>query len=118
MNVKIKTTLNFDRDFHKLQKKYKSLVSDLKEFIKNLENQNVKGDEVIKGVFKYRMAITSKGKGKSGGSRIITCEEDLYGEFKVITLLTIYDKSYRSTITKAEILDLQKRAGIISYGHP
>ena len=40
--------------------------------------------------FKIRLAIKSKGKGKSGGARIITY---LVTEQKEVYLLTIYDKS-------------------------
>jgi len=56
------------------------------------------------------MAITSKGKGKSGGSRVITCvkvvDQDVY-------LLTIYDKSDNENISDKELDDLLKIAGLI-----
>lgn len=80
--------------------------------MKQLEKQTISGDEVVAGVFKYRMAITSKGKGKSGGARIISCEILLCNESKDITLLSIYDKSDKSSITNSEIRDLLKRAGL------
>lgn len=40
--------------------------------------------------YKIRMAIKSKGKGKSGGGRVITY---VVKENKEVYLLTIYDKS-------------------------
>ena len=48
---------------------------------------------------KVRMAIASKGKGKSGGARVITY--NLYQEEDVIVidLLTIYDKNEISNIS-------------------
>lgn len=56
------------------------------------------------------MAITSKGKGKSGGSRVITCvkvvDQDVY-------LLTIYDKSDKENISDKELDDLLKIAGLL-----
>ena len=39
------------------------------------------------------MAIASKGKGKSGGARILTLNLMIDPESMKITLLTIYDKS-------------------------
>jgi hypothetical protein len=56
--------------------------------------------------YKIRMAITSKGKGKSGGARIITHvlvkKENIY-------MLSIYDKSEVENITDADILSRLKR---------
>ena len=47
------------------------------------------------------MAITSKGKGKSGGARIITY---IVNAEKEILLVSIYDKSEKETISNKEIL--------------
>jgi hypothetical protein len=56
------------------------------------------------------MAITSKGKGKSGGSRVITCVKivdlDVY-------LLSIYDKSDKENISDNELDELLKIAGLL-----
>ena len=41
---------------------------------------------------KFRMAIASKGKGKSGGARILTLNA-LVSDDVDVTLLTIYDKN-------------------------
>lgn len=49
------------------------------------------------------MAISSKGKGKSGGSRVIT---HLVIDDQTIYLLSIYDKSDKATISGAELLEL------------
>ncbi len=51
-------------------------------------------------LYKVRLAITSKGKGKSGGARIITYLKTEEGN---IYLLTIYDKSEKDTISNSEI---------------
>lgn len=112
MNVEVRSSKDFDRDFHKMRKRYKSLVKDLSSFIEGLKDQTIKGDEVVHGVFKYRMAISSKSKGKSGGARVITYEESIIESGKTITLLHIYDKSYKSTVSESEIKDLCKRAGL------
>lgn len=51
--------------------------------------------------FKIRMAITAKGKGKSGGARVIT---HVQVTKEHIFLLSIYDKSEAENITDKELL--------------
>lgn len=51
------------------------------------------------------MAITSKGKGKSGGARIIT---HLVVSEEVVYLLSIYDKSEKENLTDKELIELLK----------
>jgi hypothetical protein len=55
------------------------------------------------GLYKVRLKITSKGKGKSGGARVITCVKII--ETKII-LAAIYDKSEQETITPKELSKL------------
>lgn len=55
------------------------------------------------------MAIASKGKGKSGGARVITDTSAIISvEEGRVTLLTIYDKSDRENISDNEIIRLQQ----------
>ena len=64
--------------------------------------------------FKIRLAIKSKGKGKSGGARVITfLETEIIGHIEtnkekqiIVNLVTIYDKSDVSTITNKELKEL------------
>jgi hypothetical protein len=58
------------------------------------------------------MAIASKGKGKSGGARVITYNVLLAATDTEVRLLYIYDKSERETITDAEIQALKAANGI------
>ncbi|HLF63747.1 MAG TPA: type II toxin-antitoxin system RelE/ParE family toxin [Saprospiraceae bacterium] len=51
------------------------------------------------------MAITSKGKGKSGGARMIT---HYYVEGSTVFLLSIYDKSEQANISDSELEKLLK----------
>jgi len=53
--------------------------------------------------YKIRVAIASKGKGKSGGARVITC---VVVKDVEVYLLYMYDKSEQSTITDKELLQL------------
>ena len=59
------------------------------------------------GVRKVRMSIKSKGKGKSGGARVITFNYLLEDDNREITLMTVYDKSERETISDKEIIELR-----------
>ena len=57
------------------------------------------GNSLGKGVRKVRMAIEAKGKGKSGGARVITYNLEQDGDTIIIDLLTIYDKGEISNIS-------------------
>lgn len=72
MNVTLHLHDEFKRQFRQLRKKYRSLTDDLEEFQKELIKNPFQGDDLGGGVRKIRMAIASKGKGKSGGARILT----------------------------------------------
>ena len=58
------------------------------------------------------MSIASKGKGKSGGARVITYTLILAETDTEIKLLTIYDKSERENLSDKELLDLMVRNGL------
>jgi mRNA-degrading endonuclease RelE of RelBE toxin-antitoxin system len=100
MSYKIFTIPQFDKDIKKLSKKYPAIKQDIAELGILLEENPFIGDEIIKGCYKIRMAITGKGKGKSGGARVIT---HVFVEKENITLLTIYDKSQKITLSDSEI---------------
>lgn len=65
---------------------------------KDIINNPFWGDDLGSGIRKVRMAIASKGKGKSGGARILTLNLLLDTESMEITLLTIYDKGEISNV--------------------
>ena len=58
------------------------------------------------------MSITSKGRGKSGGTRVITYIVILTQIETEIKLITIYDKSDRENISDAELLEILRSNGI------
>lgn len=92
MNISITTLDEFERQARRLSKKYKSLKDDLANLQKELLEDPFQGDDLGGGVRKIRMAISSKGKGKSGGARILTLNV-LVSDDANVTLLTIYDKN-------------------------
>lgn len=53
--------------------------------------------------YKIRLAISSKGKGKSGGARVITY---LYIKIETIYLLTIYDKGEKTGLKSNELKEI------------
>jgi hypothetical protein len=105
MNYDLVITLNFERDVKPLLRKYKSLKNDLIILFSSLEKEPVQGKPLGKDCFKIRLSITSKGKGKSGGARLITCVKIISGK---VYLLTIYDKSEKEDISNKELNELLK----------
>jgi hypothetical protein len=93
-----------------LPKKHRSLKSDLNKLIDSLEENPTQGEPLGKDCYKVRMAITSKGKGKSGGSRVITCVKIVN---QTAYLLTIYDKSDKENISDKELDELLRLAGLL-----
>ena len=102
MKVTIIPSDEFYRQFKRLAKKYKSLRQEYLTFCKNLKDNPFQGDDLGNGVRKVRMAITSKGKGKSGGARVLTLNVLVSGDTEV-TLLTIYDKKEIDNVTNQYI---------------
>lgn len=80
----------FLKEVKALAKKYASLKADLEAIGQELLANPTTGEPLGKDCYKVRMAIASKGKGKSGGARIITCVKIVQEN---IFLLAIYDKS-------------------------
>ena len=108
MKFEVKTVSAFEKDFKKLSKKYPSLKIDVIKLIEQLEVNPFLGTPLGKDFFKIRLNISSKGKGKSGGARIITCVKVIKN---TVFLSTIYDKSEKSTITDAELKFLANQIG-------
>ncbi len=100
MKVTFYLSDEFRRHFKRLAKKYPSLVNDYDTFKKGLCKNPFQGADLGGGTRKVRMAIASKGKGKSGGARVITFNVVQHEDETVeITLLTIYDKGEISCVT-------------------
>ena len=96
---------NFKKESKRLIKKFPSLKQELKALNDNLEHNPAIGTPLAKSCYKIRLAVASKGKGKSGGARVIT---HVYVEGKKVFLLSIYDKSEREDIDDQEIERLLK----------
>jgi hypothetical protein len=105
MNYKVVATPSFLVDVKRLSKKYPSLKIDIAELAVLLSANPTTGTPLGKDAYKIRLAITSKGKGKSGGARVITCIKVIRA---IVYLVSIFDKSEKENITDKELKELLK----------
>ncbi|MDB5031119.1 type II toxin-antitoxin system RelE/ParE family toxin [Mucilaginibacter sp.] len=103
MSYNVLTITPFDKQLKKLVKKYPSLKTEIADLINQLKTEPDKGISLGNDCYKIRLAIASKGKGKSGGARVITYLTITDSE---IYLLSIYDKSQQSDIEDKDLLRL------------
>ena len=106
MSYNVQLSNNFKKEAKKLVKKYASLKAELAELFSELEENPTTGTSLGNGVYKVRLAIASKGKGKSGGARVLTFVK--VTDVSVL-VFSIYDKGERNNISDAEIAALLKK---------
>ena len=104
MKVKIYTEKEFERQLRKLSKKYRSMLDDYDAFLTGLEQDPFQGSSLGKGVRKVRMAIASKGKGKSGGVRVIYYHVTSAHQIRMIL---IYRKGIMDSLTDKQNAQLR-----------
>lgn len=103
MSYNVETIGVFEKQAKRLIKKYPSLKQELQELIKELKINPILGTDLGDNCFKIRLGISSKGKGKNGGARIITHFTITHS---TVFLLSIYDKSDKDNISDKELDDL------------
>ncbi len=103
MNYNIIPTHRFAKELKRLAKKFPSLKNEFAELIKRIAKNPETGTYIGNDCYKIRVAITSKGRGKSGGARVITY---VYIKTKTVYLLTIYDKGEKENITDKELNEI------------
>lgn len=103
MSYSIIAVPKFKKELKKLSKKYPSLKIDFATLLESLEEEPTQGIPLGKNCFKIRLAIKSKGKGKSGGSRVIT---NVVVEKATVYLLSIYDKADKDSLSDKELEEL------------
>jgi len=109
MNYAIVTTEDFENNFKRLSKKYRSLHDDFTVLKEELYKNPTMGDDLGDNTRKVRMAIASKNKDKRGGARVITCHVLADVINTDIYLLAIYDKGEQGSISKSEIAQLKAK---------
>jgi len=106
MNYKILLSDVFKKKAKQLVKKYPSLKFELEKLGVELSKNPTLGISLGNDVYKIRLAIASKGKGKSGGARIISYIKVID---TTVILLTIYNKSEKENISDEEIKELLQK---------
>lgn len=105
MSYSVKSIAVFEKQAKRLIKKHASLKNELFELIQELKENPEQGTALGKGCFKIRISIASKGKGKSGGARVIT---NIVVTDATVYLLSIYDKSEKDNLSNKELAELLK----------
>ena len=100
MRFNIDTIPLFDKLTKRLIKKYPSLKSELATLNKSLANNPTQGTFLGNNFYKIRIAIESKGKGKSVGGRIISY---IKVTANTVFLVYIYDKSEKRNVSGKEL---------------
>ncbi len=100
MDFNVEVTSYFKKQAKRLIKKYPSLKAEVDHLISALMTDPEQGTSLGKGCFKIRLAITSKGKGKSGGARLITHAQIVKQK---VYLLSIFDKSEIKNLWDGEL---------------
>lgn len=103
MSYNVESTSVFERQAKRLIRKYSSLKNELLELVRNLKENPEQGSALGNHCFKIRIAIASKGKGRSGGARVIT---NFLVAKNAVYLLSIYDKSEKDNLTDRELNEL------------
>lgn len=112
MNYEIIVKPTFQREAKKMAKHYASFKEDFESLIDELEQNPQLGTDLGHGLRKVRMRIAAKGKGKSGGARVITFTLVVSQQDAILNLLYIYDKADRESISDREIEQLLKKNGL------
>lgn len=105
MSYNVKTIPRFEKELKRLLRKYPSLKADFISLVEELEKNAQQGISLGNNCFKIRLSITSKGKGKSGGARVITFVRVVES---TVYLLTIFDKAEKESVAHQEIKALLK----------
>lgn len=113
MKVTIDTSDSFKREAKRFKKHYASFASDYQQLLDDIKKNPRLGADLGNGIRKIRMQVKSKGKGKSGGMRVISVNIYATVTETTVNLLYIYDKAERSTITKEDILTLMRNNGLV-----
>jgi len=108
MANRVQYTSVFEKYFKRYSKKFRSISSEILELEKLLIENPKLGTDLGDGLFKIRLAVKSKNKGKSGGFRVVTYLVTENDDNLDINLIIIYDKSEIEDIPKKELLAIVK----------
>ena len=112
MNFEIQTSSYFDAEVKRLAKRHRSFIDDLQDFRNSILKNPYQGTELSPGIRKVRMTIASKGRGQSGGARVITFTYLVDEKDGVVILLLLYDKADASSIKMNVVRQIIKDLGL------
>lgn len=115
MKINIVVLESFEKNLKRLLKKYPSLKLEISELASDIYNNPFLGTSLGNGFYKIRLSIKSKGKGKSGGARVISYVKIIK---EIVFVTAIYDKSEQEEIGDEELLILLKEIGFLSTPPP
>lgn len=96
----------FESKYKRLARKFPTLDKELVNLEKELLHNPKLGEPLGSNLYKIRLSGKDKGKGRSGGFRIITYLIQESQNSIEIYLITIFDKSEETTIPKSVLLKL------------
>jgi mRNA-degrading endonuclease RelE of RelBE toxin-antitoxin system len=105
MSYSIELSSNFKKEAKRLIKKYPSLKEELAILFEELEQNPTMGTPLGNDIYKIRLAIASKNKGKSGGARVLSFVKVT---LTTVLLFSIYSKGEVDNLTDSQIKDLIK----------
>lgn len=112
MTYDFRLSPDFERQAKKLAKHYPSFKKDLLVLLESLKADPWQGVDLGNGIRKVRMTISSKGRGKSGGARVITMNVNVDVEKMIIALLYIYDKAEMENVSDKFLQQIIKEMNV------
>ena len=110
MNYKIIPIENFQKEAKRLIKKYPSLKNELLTLSDELEENPTLGTDLGNNIYKIRLAVASKGRGKAGGARVMSFVKVVE---TTVYLFSIYNKGDKNSISDKEIDKMLKEARLL-----
>lgn len=98
--IKIELFENFRKKFKTLARKNKNIINNLKELEQTLKQNPKSGVSLGFGLYKIKMANSSKKIGKRGGFRVISYFVD---ENDILYLVEIYEKNSIENIALSKL---------------
>lgn len=105
MSYNVEVSANFKKEAKRLTKKYPSLKNELTELFAQLKENPTLGTPLGNDIYKIRLAISSKNKGKSGGARVLSFVKVVQ---TTVLLFSIYSKGEVDNLTDKQIRELIK----------
>ena len=105
MSYKIELSANFKKEAKSLTKKFPSLKQELAALFTKLQTNPTMVTPLGNDIYKIRLAIASKNRGKSGGARILSFVKVTD---TTVLLFSIYNKGDVNSLSDKEIQNLIK----------